>query len=274
MNKPRDRGTRIDGRRFKAWLTSFAGYSRPITDHAIQMWLDQFTSGDRDCAARVLDAVHFVTLERIRTSYRTQLNALEGWHADSKKRQGNWYFIPFSRSAGESGDTMIHQFRIGAGMSSGKFDSLFIYRSDLVMKNPGPADTVVFIDDVSGTGTQACTSWRDFFSELVSGGPRVILMLFAATTDAVKRIRSETKLEPVYELILDEKDNIFDRACNYFDKAEKELILEYCKKAYPPNPKGWGDKGLVLVLAHRCPNSSIPILHSDQRNWTGLFPRQ
>jgi hypothetical protein len=159
-------------------------------------------------------------------------------------------------------------------MGKAKYSSLFIYKSELVSKKPGPEDTVVFIDDFSGTGGQACESWREIFSELITGGPRVILLLIAATTEAVDRIKADTDMEPVYELVLDSRDNIFDKACSHFNPAEKTSLLAYCSTAYPAKPKGWGDKGLVLVLAHRCPNNSIPILHADHKDWLGLFPRQ
>ena len=142
------------------------------------------------------------------------------------------------------------------------------------MAKPGSEDTVVLVDDFSGTGNQACESWRDVFAELLTSGPRVILMLVAATKDALERIADETQMEAICGTTLRRRDNIFHSDCSHFAETEKETLLTYCKRADPTSPKGYGDAGLVIVFAHQCPNDTIPILHVNHGNWQGLFPRQ
>ena len=55
--------------------------------------------------------------------------------------------------------------------------------------------------------------------------------------------------------------------------SEKDALLEYCKRADRKYPRGYGDCGFVLVLAHKTPNNSIPVLHANNVRWKGLFPR-
>ncbi len=273
MNRPMDRGVIVDQRRYARWLSYFSGYRTPVTRNLIEYWLQQFSGKDRDLAARVLDSVLFITNLSINTCYRDLLNSLSGWDVDASRRRGRWFFVPFSGSVGESGDTMVHYFRQATALTKKKYNALFVHRSELVTKNPGPDDTVVLIDDFAGTGRQACTSWQEVFSELLTGGPRIILMLVAATDAAIQRISDETDMEPLCVRALAKKDNIFNAHCTYFTPQEKTDILKYCRRADSKYPKGSGDSGLLVVLAHRCPNNAIPILHAVHSGWQGLFPR-
>lgn len=273
MNRPLNRGTATNAGRFEQWRTKFSGYRNPVTMHILERWLSQFSNKDKDIAARILDAVSFIDNPQIHTCYRELLERLDGWDRVMARRRGRWFFVPFSGSVGESGDSMAHAFRMATSMTNREFHGLFIHRSEIVAKNPGPNDTVVLLDDFSGTGKQACDAWRDLFSELLAGGPRVVLMLVAATQTALERIAGETDMEPVCGTTLGAEENLFGAACSYFSGEEKRSLLRYCKRANRKNPKGFGNTGLVLVFAHRCPNNSIPVLHANHDRWHGLFPR-
>ena len=272
MRKPMNRGAAVDGRRFDQWLSQFSGYRNPVTRRMVELWLDQFSPIDQDLAARILDAVLFIGTQKIHTSFRELLDSLEGWHKVKAKRIGQWFFVPFSGSVGESGDSMVHALRMATSMTKKRYSDLFIHRSELVAKNPGPDDTVVLVDDFSGTGTQACDAWH-IFEELLTGGPRTVLMLIAATEAALARIADETEMEPVCATVLSRKDDIFHADCAHFTQGEKNTTLNYCTRADPRRPKGYGNSGLLVVLAHQTPNNTIPILHVTQNEWQGLFPR-
>ena len=273
MKKPMDRGAEIDAKRTAHWVSQFSGYRSPVTNGMIELWLKQFSFTDTDVAARILDAVLFMSHLHIHTCFRNLLESLDGWNKVKSKRHGRWFFVPFSGSVGESGDSMVHAFRMATSMSKKQFNDLFIHRSELVAKNPGPDDTVVLVDDFAGTGKQACDSWREIFGELLAGGPRVVLMLVAATSDALSRITSETEMEPICGSTLNLKDNVFHPHCTHFSSGEKNVLLRYCARADAVRPRGFGDSGLLLVFAHRCPNNTIPILHATNKDWHGLFAR-
>jgi len=273
MNAPLARGTAIDTRRYQRWLSRFSGYQNPVTRNSIEDWLGQFSQADRDIAGRILDSVLFIGYQAIQNSYRGLLNGIGGWNIRANARQGQWFFVPFSSSAGESGDSMLHHFRMANGLSHKRFNPLFIYRSELFSKKLGPDDTVVLIDDLSASGKQACDSWNEFFGELITGSPRIALFLVAATDDAVDKIRDETEMEPHCHKLLTNKDNFFHASCTHFSNNEKTAAMRYCQIADRQRPKGFGDRGLLLVFAHRSPNNSIPILHNDNNRWSSLFPR-
>jgi hypothetical protein len=273
MQRPLDRGAVVNNARFQRWLTAFAGYTSPVTRGKIELWLKQFEV-DQDVAARVLDALLFIGNEQIRAHYKDLLKGLDGWHDDGTRRKGRWYFVPFSTSSGESGDTMVHMFRMATGMSQRKYNSLFPHPSELVRLRLCGDDTVVLIDDFSATGNQATTAWKEMYSELLSGEPRTFLMLVAATKDAIATVNKNTEMQLVCGTILEKRSNFFDAGCTSFNKNEKKTVEDYCKIADSKSPRGYGKAGLLVVLAHRCPNNSLPILFADHGNWSGLFPRQ
>jgi len=273
MRAPLPRGSSIDGNRVADWLNVFEGYRTSVTEGGIQRWIDQFAREDRDMAARLLDSVEFINTQRIRTAFRELLNSFEGWHIDPAKRKGEWRFVPFSASPGTSADSMIHVFRQANGLSSNKFNSLFKYKSDLLRETFSQNDTIVFVDDFSATGNQACESWKLFFDEIMPPEPRKILVLVASSDSALERIRAETELEVINDILLNNSDNIFHEACNHFSQGEKGRLLRYCQRADRGKPRGYGDCGYVVVFSHRCPNNSIPVLHVTKPQWRGVFPR-
>jgi hypothetical protein len=273
MQPPRPRGSPINNARFDEWLAPFSGYVVPVTRGKLELWLEQFDDADRDVAARMLDAILFLGHQHIRTTFRELLPTLPDWHEDEAQRSGRWFFVPFSGSVGESGDSMVHTFRMATSMTQKRFNHLFVHRSELVSKRPGPDDTVVLIDDFSGTGTQATRAWREVFAEILAEQPKIILLLVAATREAQSAISNSTEMQLVCGTLLEDQHNFFHAGCNHFSNPEKQTVEHYCRRADQRHPRGSGSSGLLVVFAHRCPNNSLPILHAKHQHWSGLFPR-
>jgi len=266
----------VNATRMRRWTDRFGAYRSPVTNLTIEAWIDQFDDVDRDLAARVLDVVEFYGQAQIPAAYRQALASLEGWDPAKVRRTGKWRFAAMSGSAGESGDSMLYQFRIANKLDSRRFRELFVGRRDLLSEELGPNDTVVLLDDFSGTGKQVCDAWTDpetAFGELLAGVGMVYLLLVAATTRAIDKISEETSLTVLPAYHLGDRDNIFSEACRCFSRRERGRLLHYCTTASRATPRGFGECGLVVVFQHRTPNNSIPILHADHAHWSGLFPR-
>ena len=272
IRRPMKVGSPIDMKRMRSWTGAFTGYRITITESRIDRWLNNFANADKDLAARILDSVDFMSTETISDAFRALLGQMSGWNKSATKRTGKWRFVAFSGSAGESGDEMLRRLRTATGLSASTYSELFIHRSELLQQDLGPEDTVVFVDDLAGSGTQAIDVWP-LFDELLPGRPNVYLLLVAATRTAVREIEKQTGLAVVAQHILDERNNVFSDACKSFTDEDKDCLLRYCTKADKNQPKGFADSGLVLVFAHGCPNNSIPILHSSSTKLEGLFRR-
>lgn len=280
MRTPKARGKPIDAGRMKPWLNRFDGYRIAVTDERIRTWLKNFRSQDTDLGARVLDAVTFLKAEDIETALRDMVGRLPGWHRSKSRRRGKWRFVAFSISAGESGDSMLHKSRTALGLTGAQYGEMFIHKADLLRERLWADDNVVFFDDFAGTGQQACRAWHGDqetnitgLAELLPGNPKTYLIVVAAGQRAVDRIAQETSLKVVARHVLGPPDDIFSGDCQHFTQAEKDGLLAYCRKADRKHPRGYGDCGFVIVLAHRTPNNSILVLHANHERWRGLFPR-
>lgn len=273
MKQPKARGTLVDAARIDGWLESFAGYRVLVSRARINRWLDQFENPHRDIAARVLDAVEFFREDQLSNAYRAVFGRLPGWSKKVADRKGRWRFVAFSTHAGESGDRMLHTFRTATGLTAKPYDELFIHRSDLLREQLTADDTVVFVDDFAGTGNQAVTAWNESLSELLPGRPRIFLALVVAIDTAITQIAEHTPLAVRAFRRFRARDNFFAAECSHFSAIEKASALQYCTVADGTNPRGYGDCGALLVFAHRCPNNSLPILHSPNPAFRGLFPR-
>ena len=273
MKQPRPSGTPIDVKRRSAWRNRFGSYRYGVTEAGINDWLDQFDDRDKDLAARLLDSVEFISAEQLHDAYRAILTKLPGWDQDESKRQGRFAFVSFASSAGESGDGMIHEFRLANGLNRNKFNELFIGKSDIVRARFGPSDTVVFIDDFVGTGNQGVTAWQSMFQELTAEVGNVYLATVAAYKPGADRVNAETRMQLLSHRMLNASDGLFNDACTHYSKSEKSSLLTYCRRAHRKQPLGWGDCGLVIVLYHQCPNNSLAALHASSDQWEPLFPR-
>lgn len=272
MRKPKRRGTELSEARFEEWIERFSAFRDAISPGKIERWLARFDEEERDIAARILDCVEVISNQQIRAAFRRILQDLPGWADHEEARRGRWFFVARETSAGESGGTMLNVFRNANGMSSSKFNHLFRYVRDLPGLGLGPDDNVVFIDDFSGTGDQVCDDWK-VLKEIVAGKPNLLLVLMAIPADTLQRIEDETDYRVQSDILVSEQDNIFSPKCKHFNAREKYIIEKYCRKASKGAPRGYGDRGLLLVFHHGCPNNSIPILHANKRAWVGLFPR-
>jgi hypothetical protein len=271
MKNPKPRGSAIDDARIASWLERFKFYRHPPDRTDIHKWLNRFKGADKDLAARMLDVVEIKSEMEIQSGYSAALASLAGWHPDSAKRIGRWLFVGFG-GAGESGQSMLRVFREATRMNPERFKDLFCSASDLASKALTAQDTVVFVDDFSGTGQQVTKVWP-VLAELIASEAKCHLLLTAATEAAIDEIASKTELIMHASCVLSKTDNLFNAECTHFSKDEKKLVEKYGKIADRNHPRGWGKCGILFVLSHKTPNNTIPILHVNNRKWVGLFPR-
>jgi hypothetical protein len=254
-----------------AWIATFAVYRHPPQIATIRRWLGYFGDRDEILAESILNRVRLISEHAIQVGYRQSLALLDGWNRNRRGRQGRWFFAGYG-SAGESGQAMLRIFREANGLGSEQYQYLFVSSTELPALKLSAIDTVVFIDDFAGSGKQVVKSWP-VTKELLGSEARAFLVLCAITQNAHDRISSETGLRVVSPVVLRDKHNVFHPSCTAFTSAEKSHLLDYCRLADSGRPRGFGDCGLLLVLGHRTPNNSLPVLHVNRRNWRGVFPR-
>lgn len=257
--------------RLEAWVKRFAAYRQPPTKETLAQWLGRFRPEHVEIAHRLLDAVVVVSELEIHQGYREALTSLPGWSKSAAEREGRWFFVGMG-GAGESGPAMLRMFREANGLTSNAWQNYFKTPRELPRLALSAYDHVVFVDDFAGTGSQIVSYWP-LMQELVASEAQCYLLLTAVTEEAEKKIRLKTELEIYSRLRLGPNANVFSPECVLFDEEEKQTLVEYGSIAWSDHPKGYGDCGLTLILSHKTPNNTIPVLHANNRRWVGPFPR-
>ena len=255
-----------------AWYDRFRFYRHAPSREELVTWIRQFDVAHFALAAKVLDQVKIISDLNIQQGYRDALATLPGWSIAEAKREGSWAFVGLGGQA-ESGPAMLHMFREANGLTSDNHQGLFVTLAELPRLRLTARDTVVFVDDFSGTGDQFSKRWA-LYQELVSSEAKTHLFLAAATSAAIDRLNKLEDVEIRAEVILGPDANVFAPQNLVFDGADKAALLTYCRRADGRNPRGWGACGLLLVISRKTPNNSIPLLHVSTRRWTGIFPRR
>ncbi|MGX1586483.1 phosphoribosyltransferase-like protein [Brevundimonas diminuta] len=255
-----------------AWETRFRPYRRHPSRDCLIAWLNQFDEKHQTIAHRVLDSVILLSEDDILRGYKGTLESLPGWSKKPDERMGRWFFVGMG-DAGESGQAMLRLFREANGLAADRWQSLCVMPRELPGLALKAVDSVVFVDDFAGSGQQMVNYWP-IIEELVASEARCYLALSATTSRAELEIRAKTEFDVRAPVILQEKDNLFSEACATFTDEEKLVLEEYGKRASRSQPRGFGDCGLAIVLSHKTPNNSVPILHANHANWISPFPRQ
>jgi hypothetical protein len=256
---------------FDSWIEQFKHYRAPPTRLDIENWIDQFKPEDSALAQRVLDHILVISDTDTLIGYRDALNDLPSWSINSNQRVGNWYFVGCG-VLGESGPQMSRLFREANRLNSPAHDACFVTFRELPRLKLTANDTVVFIDDIAGSGAQITKFWPTI-EELVASEADCRLVLTVLTERARDRIERDTDLIISCAKFLGPEYDLFDNRFVHFTADEKNTILSYCTKADGTHPKGWGDCGLLLSMSHKTPNNTIPIISAHNDNWAGILPR-
>lgn len=166
---------------------------------------------------------------------------------------------------------------------------------------------VFLIDDFSASGKsylrgpnaagkiarfwESINDQRGQMSRLVDKGDlRIHVLLYAATDRAVDAIRDAScKLLPGMSLTVEAVHTIpssirldEDRDSEFYRLVSRDQdkygwstpLDKHTRKGASEKPYlGFDQCALPLVLHHNTPNNSLPILHANEGNFTGLFPR-
>lgn len=172
----------------------------------------------------------------------------------------------------ESGSHLLYYLRQETGLPS----ELFINHFEL----PGfsgtleDVDRYIFIDDLCGTGEQACSYSKKVVERVRSAAKDVEINYFAllATTAGLQRVRdgaSYSSVECVMEMGRDFR--CFDPNARFWTGAEaaryreraRALSLSFGRLIYAPHPLGFDDAELAVGFNHNTPDDTLPIFWVD-----------
>jgi len=277
------------------WLENFENNTHDYNYGKIHMLflLSQFMYfGDRELREMIKalyrDKIRYNAISKVRKENNNTLDrdVIESAYKDelSKTR-----FLGVGNPS-ESGTHLLYYFRQENDLPK----DLFI-NSHKIIKRDGQSisllnDTVkhyVFIDDLSGSGTQACDYSSDILEDIKSLDPEVQVSYYVlfATDEGLSKIRDETLFDNVGCIFeLDKTFKAFDDNSRFFkntpDIIKKNIAhqvsLKYGNMLYPDDPLGYKDGQLLLGLFHNTPDNTLPTIWSESLSsisWRPIFKR-
>lgn len=267
--------------------TTFKG--QRLSEDRIRGWLDQFQYLDeRRLMLRVLQNVKFYGAGLIRDRLRQAdgvVRRAAGTPRTSSSRPANDVVVSYLGSPGKSGATYARLYADENRVSSANVverDRIgdYLFEHDDI-------DSVVFLDDFLGTGSQAI----EYLTLLAEGraqtwparAMRVFFVSVAGLQEAAQQAE-ETLRAMRFDLQvcicdpLGDQDRLFTPSSLAFidngERGEAETVArKYGRALWPQHPLGYGGLGLAIVFDQSIPNNSLPVLWQAGPGWRPLFPR-
>lgn len=246
---------------------------QPLSLLAGNRWLNQFESGDRQLAGKLLDSVIYISESKTR-EILVQQNA-------ELMRRLNEIGLPAKKlvyvqvhDAGSSSPVMLNLLRDAAKLE--KLGCKFVdahdsLRLNRIMNELGEG-ALIYVDDFVGTGNQFCSE-RDFAAQSFVGSFSEFILAPSICEEALERL-NERGIQAFSGHMHSKAERPLHAESTLFSLTEKQRLTKVCNKV---SKFGLGYKGLatMVVLYRNAPNT-IPIVFRGDTNQTtfkGIFPR-
>lgn len=280
------------------WLARFDGQSAPKDieqKHALHL-LQQFMFFGED---EIKELLHVIYRDLFRYPIVRDIRKSMGGVHDSAAIDATFRsvlsktrFLGLGR-AGESGQHLLYTFRQINGIPQDlcvDTNSIFVVKNSAIINVADPMpERIVFIDDVTGSGTQAAKRLKFFSAHVKTLNKAIQVCYFPlfATSRALAHLRREGCVDLVRPAIeLDETYRCFSASSIYFrdssssgitPKSSEAIMRHYGGNLCPTAPLGFGDCQLLLGFQHNVPDNSLtPFWWAEPPpapNWDAIFPR-
>ena len=267
--------------------------SKIETGH-IRFWLDQFKGNkEKRLMFTLLEHIKFYHESDVREKLRA-INTKVGtfWHKkeidEGYQRKRDDVIVSAFGSPAKSGASMCRKFinenNIYSDWAINAPEIKDILANDGKYKD---VKTIIFIEDIIGTGRQICEGYRSFIEEthkiLSSRDINVFIAAICGTENGKRNIENciqEYSIEAGVYIIdsLIDSDKCFNENSSVFENDEdrrKSLSIaqEYGKKVDKKQPLGFEDSQLLITFFDTCPNNTLPIFWSLEKGWKPIFPK-
>ena len=276
------------------WLSNFTGGASSVGDerlHALHLLSQMMYFGDREMRALLKsvyrDAYKYPIIESLRRANADTTNA-DTLNQLFSRELLKTRFLGIGNPS-ESGTHLLYTFRQENNLPK----NLFINAHEIFTSTGAGTRTVrdlsisryVFLDDLSGSATQAEEYSREILIDLKNMNPaaRTAYYVLFATTSALSKIRANTQFDDVnciYEL--DESFRCFSDESRYFNgntiskKTSEQICRHYGTMLVPGHPLGYKDSQMLLSFHHNTPDNTLPVIWFDDSSgpsWHPIFRR-
>ncbi|MBU8610694.1 MULTISPECIES: phosphoribosyltransferase-like protein [Bacillus] len=239
-------------------------------------WILQFDSEDYKLAIRIIEHINFLNFADIKNSLAIAYSKLirKSIEKGTKITHRNTLFAGLGEN-GKSGSMISYHFRVINELSEENFSD-----NDVLIES-GNIENIVLIDDILSTGHQATKEINKLTEKVTpSGVNNIFLLTVCGMKDGIRKVEEETKAYTFSAIEYSTKDTIIDLDGKFYEgftyeerERIKKRIEYYGKIAYPKQPFGFGQIGSLIAFDFNTPNTSLPIIWSDNNSWIPLFKR-
>jgi len=241
-----------------------------LTQEDIEKWVQQFEEDDEQrLCLKLLRNLRFYDNNNVRKLCGTCHNKL----LMDLERDGirKIIFVP-AGEAGKSASHLIYLYKIENSLG----DSQITSHDKLDQAND--YDTIVFIDDLIGTGNQFLKFVEKIhLDDLKSKGKNIYYLALVGFEKGIKNIGMKTQIKVKVGQKLTEQDLPLSEKSNIFSLEEKikakDVLEKYGEILYKDNGLGYKNFGALIAFDHRAPNITFSVMWSNAKGWFPVLKR-
>jgi len=144
-----------------------------------------------------------------------------------------------------------------------------------------PKSTIIFVDDLIGTGTQSLDYIQSRLSSLLAPSHKPCLFSVCATSTGIEAVRGFSTFEVLCAMELNEADFNYYHPENLAFTSEEREQIQVLNEQLGEN---FFVMGLLLAFYYSAPDNTMPLIWREEYNyidqdnvdqsWFGLFPRR
>lgn len=152
---------------------------------------------------------------------------------------------------GKSGAMLLYDFN-----NCSEFSFNMIEKSNI----PSLPDnsTIIFVDDIIGTGKQSVSFITDTLMPLSNASHKFILLTVLGTNDGINLVKENTGVDVYAVKVLIDEDDQYSPSCKTWTDKEREILIKSNDKL-KTNRNDY-DKGLLVAFHYSVPNNTIPLI--------------
>lgn len=188
----------------------------------------------------------------------------------------NLFIMPFG-GEGKSGGMICYEFS-----HAELVDTQYFKHSSEIVRLP-VGSTIIFVDDLIGTGTQSLGHINDKLNLVLSPSHQAVLLTICATPEGTRKVTDNSNFKVITGVELNEVEyQHYSASSTHFSGLEKEKLIRINSKL-KNSAKFDYDRGLLVAFYYAVPNNSMPIIWKDgykykkndssQQEWFALLPR-
>jgi hypothetical protein len=244
------------------------------TFNRVIKWFDNFKTSEFEYALMILRSLKFFSYNDVDEQLNKMSGELKNLFHNDFSTVG---FFGLGISAGASGNQYLYSLKQKLSLKGINFPK------DFNQLHPS-IKSIVFIDDIIGTGNQASDLSNKYLRNISVNKIYYSLMAFES---GLNKVKQSSPFDMVFTTkLLRESEKAFSDSTEIFTDISirtkiKDMAINYGCILYPKGPLGYDDSQALIAFSHSTPNNTLPIIWASENNektigvpWNPLWERR